>query len=109
MRDDIPDDIGVIDDIEVKPPAAVDSGLPKVFGFVILFRVQGRMAKILEQEPELLEKGLAHIGWGIFQSFEGTRNIVDFHRARLRCFLAARFLSSFSMEEIMSSAVLKGP
>ena len=43
MGNDIADDVGVVNDVEVKPPAAGHAGLPDAGGFVVFLGAQGRV------------------------------------------------------------------
>src|SRR5580692_704730 len=53
MWHDIADDIGIADDVEIKPPSLVDTGLPTVFGFVVLLGVQRRMVEVVGKKDHL--------------------------------------------------------
>src|ERR1700722_20179156 len=44
MLDDVTDDVGVANNVEIEPPIPIHSGLPAVFGFVVLLGAQGRMS-----------------------------------------------------------------
>ena len=79
MGNDIADDVGVVDDVEVKPPAAGHAGLPDAGDFVIFLGAQGRVAEILLQEFHLFEESPPHFGRSVFQSLECTGKVVNLH------------------------------
>ena len=56
MRHNIQEVVGVAFNAKVKAPVIIDSRLPDVLCFVVLLGAEGRMAKVLEKENELLVK-----------------------------------------------------
>jgi hypothetical protein len=58
VRRDVLDDVNIALNSEVKPPAAVDTRLPSVFGLIVLLGAQAGMAQVLLQQRYLLKNAL---------------------------------------------------
>ncbi len=56
MRDDLFDEVGIVRNREVKTPILVHPSLPEIPALVELFGAEGRMCKVLFQEPGLFVK-----------------------------------------------------
>lgn len=69
MRNNVPNDVGVANYVEVETPILIDSSLPAIPAFVVLFGVQRWMVKIPLQKFYLLEKRFAYLRRGVFESF----------------------------------------
>jgi hypothetical protein len=54
---DVADDAGVVDDVEVEAPVAGNSRLPDVPGLIVFLGVSGWAVEVMFQKPDLLEKG----------------------------------------------------
>jgi hypothetical protein len=53
VRRDVLDDVSIALNSEVKPPAAVDTGLPSVFGLIVFLGAQAGMVEVAFQKRQL--------------------------------------------------------
>ena len=83
MRNNVPDDIGIIDDIKVESPIPVHPCLPAIKGFVVFLGSERRVTKIALEELHLFEECLLHREESLPERLLRSRQIVDFHRRRL--------------------------
>lgn len=59
VRDDREQDVGVVLDLEVEAPVAIDAGLPDVARLVVLLGAERMVTEVAEQESKLLLEVLA--------------------------------------------------
>ena len=60
MRNDVGDEVDVVNDNEIESPGTVHAGLPQVSCFVVLLGVQRWMVEILKKKASLFIKGFTN-------------------------------------------------
>jgi hypothetical protein len=106
MRNNVPDDIGIVDDIGVESPTPVHPCSPAIRR-ISLLAATGE--EITLEQLDLLEERLLHRRGSILEYFLHSRQILDVHRRRLVFEAEACFFKAAFMCAIISSAVSKGP
>ena len=70
VRDDIFNEIRVIDDGEVRAPSLVDSGLPQISGLLVFLGMERWVLEVSGQESKLLFESPLDVSWGIIEGFD---------------------------------------
>src|ERR1022692_3175394 len=104
VGDDSGDDIGVIVDLEIEPPALSDAGLPEVQAFVVLLGVQRRVLQVVSQKAHLFVESFSDLLLQAVVVYFGAVRVLPLHR--LRFFLCRGWLWWPALREASSSSTV---
>ena len=66
-------------DSKVKPPPAIDTGLPDIIGLIVFLGPERRVAEVLHQQSNAAVKGPLNGTRGVRVAAEKTLGVVEMH------------------------------